>query len=121
MDSRLSEHHPSFLDVVGDFTDIYFRVHFHSFYDLSVINYCCFSQPIRSLLAADVAGGFQTLDFSIPFVFAIVLIYFLFSFGLFYFIYFIYFIYFYLFYFIFIFYFFISEPHSSVQVLVICT
>ncbi len=41
-DSRLSEHHPSFLEVVGDFTDTYFRVHFHSFYDLSVINYCCF-------------------------------------------------------------------------------
>ncbi len=42
-DSRLSEHHPSFLEVVADFTDMYFRVHFHSFYDLSVINnYCCF-------------------------------------------------------------------------------
>ncbi len=41
-DSRLSEHHPSFLEVVGDFTDTSFRVHFHSFYDLSVINYCCF-------------------------------------------------------------------------------
>ncbi len=41
--SRLSEHHPSFLEVVGDFTDTSFRVHFHSFYDLSVIiNYCCF-------------------------------------------------------------------------------
>ncbi len=40
-DSRLSEHHPSFLEVVGDFTDMSFRVHFHSFYDLSVIN-CCF-------------------------------------------------------------------------------
>ncbi len=41
-DSRLSEHHPSFLKVVGDFTDTPFRVHFHSFYDLFVINYCCF-------------------------------------------------------------------------------
>ncbi len=41
-DSRLLEHHPSFLDVVGDFTDTSFRVHFHSFYDLSVFNYCCF-------------------------------------------------------------------------------
>ncbi len=40
-DSRLSEHQ-SFLEVVGDFTDTFFRVHFHSFYDLSVINYCCF-------------------------------------------------------------------------------
>ncbi len=28
-DSRLSEHHPSFLEVVGDFTDTSFRVHFH--------------------------------------------------------------------------------------------
>ncbi len=41
-DSRLSEHHPSFLEVVGDFTDTSFRVHFHSFHDFSVINYCCF-------------------------------------------------------------------------------
>ncbi len=41
-DSRLSEHHPSFLEVVGDFTDTSFRVHFHSFHDLSVSNYCCF-------------------------------------------------------------------------------
>ncbi len=41
-DSRLSEHHPSFLEVVADFTDMSFRVRFHSFYDLSVINYCCF-------------------------------------------------------------------------------
>ena len=81
-DSRLSEHHPSFLEVVGDFTDMYFRVHFHSFYDLSVINYCCFSQPIRSSLVADVAGSFQTLDFSMPFVFPIVLIDFLFSFSI---------------------------------------
>ena len=81
-DCRLSEHHPSFLEVVGDFTDMYFRVHFHSFYDLSVINYCCFSQPIRSSLVADVAGSFQTLDFSMPFVFPIVLIDFLFSFSI---------------------------------------
>ncbi len=45
-DSRLLEHHPSFLEVVGDFTDMSFRVHFQSFYDLSVINYYCllFSQ-----------------------------------------------------------------------------
>ncbi len=78
-DSRLSEHHPSFLEVVGDFTDMYFRVHFHSFYDLPVINYCCFSQLIRSLLAADVSGGPQTLDFSMPFVFAVALIDFFFS------------------------------------------
>ncbi len=35
---RLSEHHPSFLEVVGDFTDTSFGVNFHSFYDLSVIN-----------------------------------------------------------------------------------
>ncbi len=41
-DSRLSEHHSSFLELVGDFTDTAFRVHFHCFYDLSVINYCCF-------------------------------------------------------------------------------
>ncbi len=41
-DSRLSEHHPGFLEVVGDFTDTSLRVHFYSFYDLSVINYCCF-------------------------------------------------------------------------------
>ncbi len=41
-DSRLSEHHPSFLEVVGDFTDMSFRVHFHSFYDLSVNNYSYF-------------------------------------------------------------------------------
>ncbi len=41
-DSRLSEHHPSFLEAVGDFTDTSFRVYFHSFFDLSVINYCCF-------------------------------------------------------------------------------
>ncbi len=47
---------------------MYFRVLFDSFHDLSVIN-CCFSQPIRSLLVADVAGGFDTLDFSKPLVF----------------------------------------------------
>ncbi len=41
-DSRLSEQHPSFLEVVGDFTDSSLRVHFHSFYDFSIINYCCF-------------------------------------------------------------------------------
>ncbi len=41
-DSRLSEHHPRFLEVVGDFRDTSFRVHFHSFFYLSVINYCCF-------------------------------------------------------------------------------
>ncbi len=41
-DRRLSENHPSFLEVDGDFTDTSFRVHFHSFYDLSVINYRCF-------------------------------------------------------------------------------
>ncbi len=31
-DSRLSEHPPSFLEVVGDFTDTSFRVNFHSFF-----------------------------------------------------------------------------------------
>ncbi len=72
---------PSFLEVVGDFTDTYFRVHFHSFYDLSVINYCCFSQPIRLLLVVDVAVGFPFLVFFLPFVFAIALIDFLFSFS----------------------------------------
>ncbi len=41
-DSRLSEHHPSFLELVGDFTDTSFRVSFHSFFDLSVVNYYCF-------------------------------------------------------------------------------
>ncbi len=41
-DSRFSEHHPRFLEVVGDFTDTSFRVYFHSFFYLSVINYCCF-------------------------------------------------------------------------------
>ncbi len=41
-DSRLSEHHRSFLEVVGDFTYTTFRVHFHSFFDSSVINYCWF-------------------------------------------------------------------------------
>ncbi len=41
-DSRLAEHHPSFLEVDGNFTDTSFRVHFHSFFYLSVINYCCF-------------------------------------------------------------------------------
>ncbi len=41
-DSRLSEHHSSFLEGVGDFTDTSFRVHFRRLYDLSVINYCCF-------------------------------------------------------------------------------
>ncbi len=78
-DSRLSEYHPSFLEVVGDFTDTSFRVHFHSFYDLYCHQLLLFSQPIRSLL---VAGGFQTLDFSMPFVFAIALIDFLFSFSI---------------------------------------
>ncbi len=73
-DSRLSEHHPSFLEVVGDFTDTSFRVHFHSFYDVSCHQLLLFSQPIRSLLVAGVAGGFQTLDFSMPFVFATALI-----------------------------------------------
>ncbi len=68
-DSRLSEHHPSFLEDVDDFTDTSFRVHFHRFYDLSVITV---------VFANDrVAVGFQTLDFSMPFVFAIALIDFL--------------------------------------------
>ncbi len=39
-------------------------------------------QSIRSLLVAGVAGGFQTLDFSTPFVFAIALIDYLFSFSI---------------------------------------
>ncbi len=45
-DSGLSEHHPSFLEALQTrllgFIFTSFRVHFHSFYDLSVINYCCF-------------------------------------------------------------------------------
>ncbi len=41
-DSRSSEHHPSVVEVVADFTDMSFGVHFHSIYDLSVIYYCCF-------------------------------------------------------------------------------
>ncbi len=41
-----------------------------------------FSQLIRQLLVAGVAGGFQTLDLSTPFVFAIALIDFLFSFSI---------------------------------------
>ncbi len=41
-DRRLSEYRPSFLEVVADFTDTSFRVHFHSIFYLSVINYCCF-------------------------------------------------------------------------------
>ncbi len=68
-DSRLSEHHPSFLEVVGDFTDMSFRVHFHSFYDLSVINCCCFHSQSGSCWLLVSAGGFQTLDFSMPFIF----------------------------------------------------
>ncbi len=55
-----------------------------------LINCCCFlrrslllfSQAIRSLLVAGVAGGFQTLDFSMPFVFARALTDFLFSFSI---------------------------------------
>ncbi len=54
-DSRLSEHHPSFLEVVGDFTDTSFRVHFHSFYDLSVIYTVVFS---ADQVVAVVASGF---------------------------------------------------------------
>ncbi len=41
-----------------------------------------FSQLIRKLFVAGVAGGFQTHDFSMPFVFAIALIDFLFSFSI---------------------------------------
>ncbi len=77
-DSRLSEHQPSFLEVVGDFTDTSFRIHFHRFFYLSVINYCVFSADQMLL----VSGGFQTLDLSMPFVFAIALIDFLFSFSI---------------------------------------
>ncbi len=72
-DSKLSEHHPSFLEIVGDITDISFRVVCHQL--------LLFSQSIRSLLVAGVTGGFQTLDFSMPFVFAITLIDFVFSFS----------------------------------------
>ncbi len=54
-DSRLSEHYPSFLEVVGDFTDTSFRVHFHSFYDLSVIYTVVFS---ADQVVAVVASGF---------------------------------------------------------------
>ncbi len=78
-DSRLSEHHPSFLEVVGDFTDTSFKVHFHSFF-------ICLSSTAVVFSADQVvvgfAGGFQTLDFSMPFVFAIALIDFLFSFSI---------------------------------------
>lgn len=41
VNGRLWDHF-SFLEI-GDFTDTYFRVLFHSFYDLSVISCCCFS------------------------------------------------------------------------------
>ncbi len=76
----MSEHHPSFLEVVGDFTDTsLLKVHFYSFYDLSVINYCGFLSRSGS---SWFPGGFQTLDFSMPFVFPIALIYFLFSFSI---------------------------------------
>ncbi len=63
VDSRLSEHHPSFLELVVDFTDIYFRVNFISFYNLSVINYrsCC-----HWLLMSPVVS----LDFSMPFCYS---------------------------------------------------
>ncbi len=80
-DSRLSEHHPSFLEVIADFTDMSFSVHFHSFLFLCH-QLMLFSQPVSSLLVAGVAGGFQTLDFSMPFVFAIALIDFVFSFSI---------------------------------------
>ncbi len=81
-DSRLSEHHPSFLEVVGDFTDTCFRVYFHRFYDLSVINYCCFlSRSGRCwLLVSLVVSKLLISPFS--FVFAIALIDFLFSFSI---------------------------------------
>ncbi len=55
---------------------------FYSFYDLSCHQLLFFSQAIRSLLVVDVAGGFQTLDFSMPFVFARALIDFLISFSI---------------------------------------
>ncbi len=54
---------PDFWRLFGDFTDTYFRVHVHSFYDLSVIN-GCFSQTIRSLLVAGVAGVHSLLFIS---------------------------------------------------------
>ncbi len=58
-DSRLSEHHPSFLEVVGDFTYTSFRVNFHSFYDLSVINYCC--SAFNTIVPATLVAKLQTL------------------------------------------------------------
>ncbi len=72
-DRRLLEHHPSFLQVVGDFTDTSFRVHFHSFYDLSVIDYCCFLSR---------SGSCWSLVVSKPFISAIAHIDFLFSFSI---------------------------------------
>ncbi len=77
-DSRLSEHHPSFLEVVADFKDTSFRVHFHSFYDLSVINCCFLSQSGRCWLLVSLVVS-KLLIFQCPLFFAIALIDFLFS------------------------------------------
>ncbi len=82
-DSRLSEHHPSFLEVVGDFTDT--SCSFSQLFLFVCHQLLLFSQPIRSLLVAGFAGvtvGLQSLDFSMPFVFAIALVDFLFSFSI---------------------------------------
>ncbi len=81
-DSRSSEYHPSFLEVVSDFTDTSFRVHFHSFYGLSVINYCCFHSRSGScwLLVSLVVS--KLLISPCPLFFAIALIDLLFSFSI---------------------------------------
>ncbi len=68
-DSRLSEHHSSFLEVVGDFTDTCFRVYFHSFYDLSVINYCCFLSRSGSVVGCWCCWWFPNSWFLIPLCF----------------------------------------------------
>ncbi len=75
-DSWLSEHHPTFLEVVGDFTDTsLLRFIFTAFM-------ICLSSTAVVFSADQVVLGFQTLDFSMPFVFPIALIYFLFSFSI---------------------------------------
>ncbi len=65
-DSIMSAHHPSFLEVVGDFTDTSFRVHFHSFFICLSSTTVVFS---ADQVVVGIAGGFQTLDFSMPFGF----------------------------------------------------
>ncbi len=81
-DRRSSEHHPSFLEVVSDFTDTSFRVHFHSFYGLSVINCCCFLRRSgRCWLLVSLVVS-KLLISPCPLFFAIALIDFLFSFSI---------------------------------------